>query len=318
MSTNTKGIYYSTSADAPVTEEARSLAMANSVPVGPNYIINGAFDFWQRGSSFTSTAYTADHWYCPISGGTVAVETSDLPSGFRYGIRYTSNGASQFAQFNQPIETDIMYALRGKTVTLSGWVKITGSFSGDWLSQALYSTSNDAYSSQTTSVPGSSKIVATAATTSWTRFTNTFTIPSNAVGLRIENLPAVAQPSGVTVRMTGLQLEEGSVATTFRRHGFSLQAELLACQRYYQTGGFGGTYYIGTGNGTGQGQHDYTFMSMRVSPTVTTLSFTNADNASNGGIAVQNNTRLIGYYRNGNTSYPYYNFSSTFKLEAEL
>ena len=318
MSTNTKGIYYSTSADAPITEEARSLALANSVPVGPNYLINGAFDFWQRGSSFTSTAYTADHWYCPISGGTVSSETSDLPAGFRYGIKYVSSGAGQFAQFNQPIETDIMYALRGKTVTVSGWVKITGSFSGAWVSQALYSTSNDSYSSQTTSVSGSSKSVATAATTSWTRFTNTFTIPSDAVGLRIENLPQVAQPSGVTVRMTGLQLEEGSVATPFRRHALSLQGEFVACQRYYQTGGFGGTYFLGSGNGTGVGAHDYTFTPMRVSPTITNTYFTNGDNASNGGHAVMSNGRVLGYYRNANTSYPYYNFTSTFKLEAEL
>lgn len=209
-----------------------------------NYIINGGFDVWQRGTSFGSTGYTADRFYSPISNATVSQETTDLPSGFRYGIKYVTTAANGFAQFNQPLESDIVISLRGKTVTASGWVKISGSFSGNWAFQALYSTSSDAYASQTTLVPGSNKYHATAATTSWTRFSHTFTIPNDAVGLRIENLPDVVSPSGVTVRMTGIQLEVGSVATPFRRHANSLQGEIAACQRYYyQSPNYGGTWY---------------------------------------------------------------------------
>jgi hypothetical protein len=196
-----------------------------------NYLINGGFDIWQRGTSFTSSSYTADRWYSPITGATVSQETSDLPLGFVDGIKFVTS-TTGFAQFNQAIERDVVIPLRGKTVTLSGWVKISGSYTGNWISQALYSTSTDAYASTTTPVPGSNKNVANSTTTGWTRFSNTFTIPLDAVGLRIENIPDTQQPAGVTVRMTGIQLEEGSVATPFRRNQPNIQAELAACQRY--------------------------------------------------------------------------------------
>ncbi len=57
---------------------------------GKNSIINGAFDFWQRGTSFTtgSQTYTADRWPISPNGGTMTVSriNSDLP-GFRYAMR---------------------------------------------------------------------------------------------------------------------------------------------------------------------------------------------------------------------------------------
>ena len=205
----------------------------NATPQSQNYLLNGGFDFWQRGTSYTSTQYGPDRWWLPISGGTISQETTDLPTGFKYGVKYVSSGASQFGQFNQALESDVVYQLRGQTVTVSGYVKIAGSFTGNWVSQALYSTSTDAYASQTTLVTGSSKVVATSSTSAWTRFSNTFTVPSNAVGLRIENIPDTVQPSGVTIRMTGIQLEIGNYATPFRRNSPSMQAELAACQRFF-------------------------------------------------------------------------------------
>lgn len=212
----------------------------NNGAQSPNYLINGAFDIWQRGTTFTSTSYTADRWYSPITNATVSQETSDLPTGFRYGAKIVLTGTG-FSQFNQPIERDTVISLRGKTVTVSGYVKISGALSGNWQVQAYYSTSTDAYASLTTLVPNSTKTVATAATTTWTRFSHTFVVPVDAVGMRIENLPDVQSAAGATIRLTGIQLEEGSVATAFHRNAPSIQAELAACQRYYQrfSGGVG-------------------------------------------------------------------------------
>ena len=202
--------------------------------MSPNVIINGGLDIWQRGTSFTSSGYTADRWYSPIAGTTtVSQETASLPAGFRYGIKFVTGAASSYAEFNQAFESATVIPLQGQTVTASGWVKISGPYSGNWSFDAKYSTSSDAYASQTTQVSGSAAVIGTAATTSWTRFSKTFTVPSNAVGLRLEHFPDALQPSGVTVTMTGMQLELGSVATPFRRNANSIQGELAACQRYY-------------------------------------------------------------------------------------
>jgi hypothetical protein len=203
--------------------------------MSPNYIINGAFDIWQRGTSFTDVnIYTADRWYSPGSGTvTVSQETTNLPSGFINGIKFVTGAASSFSQFNQALEAVHVIPLRGQVVTASGWVKIAGPYTGNWSFDAKYSTTSDVYAGQNTQVSNSYAIIGTSATTSWTRFSKTFTIPSDAFGLRLEHYPDVAQPSGVTVTMTGMQLELGSVATSFRRNSNSRQGELAACQRYY-------------------------------------------------------------------------------------
>lgn len=43
-----------------------------------NRIINGAFDFWQRGASFTTNVYGADRWINVAIGGSVVPTFTDL------------------------------------------------------------------------------------------------------------------------------------------------------------------------------------------------------------------------------------------------
>jgi hypothetical protein len=203
----------------------------------PNYIINGGFDIWQRGTSQTSSGYgSADRWSNVCSGTTtISQETSDLPSvaGIRFGIKFVTGASSSFGQFYTALEQADVIRLRGKTLTLSAYVKISGSYAGNWQMKVYSSNSVDTPLSSVSSLIGTAQNIATAATSSWTRVSYTFTMPSDAVGFKIEFSPDTVQPSGVTVRMTGVQLEEGAVATTFRRNANSLQGELAACQRYY-------------------------------------------------------------------------------------
>jgi hypothetical protein len=157
-------------------------------------------------------------------------------------------------------------------------------------------------------------------TTSWQRFTMSGTVSSLAtqLGVIFQYTPTGTAGANDYFEITGVQLQTGSIATSFRRNAPSLQAELAACQRYYITGSMGNTYYIGSSNGTGVGTHGFSFAPMRVAPTATVLVFTNSDNASNGGISVFSNSAVNGNFRNASTGFPYYNFTATFKLEAEL
>ena len=207
------------------------------IMAGKNFLINGGMDIWQRGTSFTNPAgiYTADRWTASVAGTcTVSQLTSSLPSNFRYGIQWVAGAANSYAQLKTFIETANVIPLQGKTVTISGWVKASANYVGNWIFQNYYSTSTDSSASVTTQ-NGSNIAIATSATTTWTFFSVTFTVPATALGLGVFFIPDnAAQVNTGTIQMTGVQLELGSAATTFSRAGGSIGGELALCQRYYQ------------------------------------------------------------------------------------
>lgn len=110
-----------------------------------NKLINGSFDYWQRGTSFNSAAgtnatYTADRFKVNKIGtftGTTSRST-DIPSGSvsTYSLLYTvgtaqvSLGAGDFNLIQQPIEGNILRSVKSKKIVLRFWVKssIAGTF----------------------------------------------------------------------------------------------------------------------------------------------------------------------------------------------
>lgn len=73
-------------------------------------------------------------------------------------------------------------------------------------------------------------------TTQITRYSVTGTVPSNSsqIGVIFSYTPSTptALANDIFV-VANVQLEEGSVATPFRRNANSIQGELAACQRYF-------------------------------------------------------------------------------------
>ena len=246
MSTNTKGIYYSTSADAPITEEARSLALANSVPVGPNYIINGAFDFWQRGTTLTNnTAHLADRWYVTAntSGNQCNQSRVSVPAttGSSYGLRVQQTSSVTVVEYaaRQMIEAQNIFTLLGKTITVSFWYRSNKT--------GTHSVRFSAATRATGAVDVNTGFTVSSADT-WAKYSITFTTFSSATAWVVGNtdwgaLLDIGFRTGASVGFTslaandyfevaGVQLEEGSYATPFHRNQPNIQAELAACQRY--------------------------------------------------------------------------------------
>jgi hypothetical protein len=247
--------------DAYTQSQSNSLYVAKSGfdAAGKNLIINGGFDHWQRGTTFssiTSGTYSADRWWYGNSGAsnyTVTRRTlSDLPN-FQYSVRLQrASGNTQTASqyFANVFETVNSIPYAGKTVTLSYYAKVGANYSGGTSLNAIVSSgttvdvglfSGPGSNTATTSIP--------ALTTAWQKFTSTGTIFSNATQVCIFFVWAPTGTAGADdwVEITGVQLEVGSVSTPFSRAGGNIQGELAACQRYFERIGQNSYSPYGTG-----------------------------------------------------------------------
>lgn len=210
---------------------------------GKNKLINGDFSQWQRGTSFNLSAnnviYTADRWYGFTSGTvTASVSQQTFTPGAAPVTGYegktfwrwtttsqTSGGNNRWGQRIEDVRT-----LAGQTVTLSFWAKADAS---RVIQPVFY---------QETDGTGSSFTYGTNITlsTSWTRYTQTFSLPSmsgktigaNSMLIAFFDLPINV---AMSIDFWGMQLEAGSVATPFTPAGGGFPgAELALCQRYYE------------------------------------------------------------------------------------
>lgn len=202
-----------------------------------NILHNSGFDVWQRGAGAFTTAnsYTADRWVANhVSGTSFSVSRStDVPTGlgFIYSLSLTGTTDTQ-PYILQRIESTNAAVLANRTVTLSFYAKST-SGTASIVVNGAYANAVDNFTATTADVTGLTVTPSGNTSTSWTRYSVTFTVTSNAVnGYHIAILRNTTSASSVTL-ITGVQLEIGSSVTTFKRNGNSLQQEISTCQRYY-------------------------------------------------------------------------------------
>jgi hypothetical protein len=270
--------------------QTNGIAWSTAQTSNRNKIINGGFDVWQRGTTgFTTGTYGPDRWYCAVNAGsgTFAQGTATpLVDGSQFFIRGTASGASTNLTIYTALETNDVFRLRNKVVVLSAYVR--GSYTGNFILTADYSTSTDALTSQSTAIGNSGAV---AVTTSFQRVSYSFTVPSDAKGLRLSvGCNATPMANAQTIDIWGVQLEVGSVATPFEFENFGVT--LAKCQRYYQKGYEDGVYPGANGNTlgsayiyayaaipTGKEYHTFLFPTrMRTAPTVTAYSYAGATN----------------------------------------
>ena len=232
----------------------------NSGPVAgfKNRIINGNFDFWQRGTSLAAGAgserYLADRFATNSTGSTCApsqqsftlgqTDVPNNPTYFHRTVVASVAGANNFAVLNQYIED--VRTLAGQQITVSFWAKADASKS--IAVEFLQNFGSGGSPSTTVTGIGSTKI---AITTSWQKITVTATLPSisgktigtdaNSSKLQLaiwfdagsnfnSRTGTLGQQSG-TFDIAQVQLEQGPIATTFEQRDTG--TELQMCQRYY-------------------------------------------------------------------------------------
>jgi hypothetical protein len=266
LEANDTELYEAVAAAQTTANVAMSAAGAASFK---NKLINGNFDFWQRGTSssaHTTQAYLADRWLSGGTGSTIAVSQQSFtygqtavpgqPAFFHRCVVASAAGASNNAFFGQKIEN--AEALAGRTITVSFWAKADAA-----RKMAITFTQNFG-------VGGSASVNVNATapitlTTAWAYYTYTVTLPSVAgatkgtgsylamyiyldAGASITAAAGMGQQSG-TLDYSQFQLEDASAATPFEVR--PLQIELALCQRYYEK-----TFDLGT-TPAGQGAPNY-------------------------------------------------------------
>jgi hypothetical protein len=210
-----------------------------------NVLINGGFDVWQRGTSFTgianTTSYTADRWciFRSVVAGYSLSQQAMVPSelsGFNYCARYQRTAGNTdlgVLYMGRTFESITVKALAGKTVTLSFYVRKGANFSGSTLETAVdFGTGTDlGFTTQPTSP--SSTTVSTTLTASWQYVTSTISVPTTATAARILFFYTPTGTAGANdyFEITGVQLEVGPQATPFEQRPIGV--ELSLCQRYF-------------------------------------------------------------------------------------
>lgn len=298
--------------------------------------MNGNFDVWQRGTSFTATGYTSDRWHLSNIGTTSTftqqqfalgqTDVPDNPTNYMRGVVSSVTGAGNACILKQKIE--YVRTFQGQTVTLSFYAK----------ADAVKNIAVELYQDFGTSGSPSSGVYVTpqkfALSTTWTKYTKTFTIPSitgKTLGTDSNDYlqlnfwldagsdfnsrtDTLGQQSG-TFEFAQVQLEEGSSATDFEYK--SIGETIQDCKRYYvhlqRVGGAG--YATGSGQ-TARAMTTCTFpVAMRAIPTITTVINSQGSISSVQGNNVASASCLFGGTSSASGSIWY---KATATLDAEL
>lgn len=278
-----------------------------------NAIINGDMDVWQRGTSGivpTSTQpYSADRWESYRGGyaAGLSVYRPAGPTGITYAARVqrdSGNTSTAAIAFGQPIESINSTRFAGKTVVLSFYAR----------SGANFSSASSVLTAQINSGTGTDQnyrggftggtVVATngvTLTTSWQRFSITGTVSSSAtqVGVQFSYTPVGTAGAADHFEITGVQLEEGLIATPFEQR--PIGTELALCQRYYfQPAITGGILFLSAPYSTQFRATNYFPVQMRVAPhTVSSSGWAGGSTPSANGI----NSTAVQWFNGGGAFY---------------
>lgn len=218
-----------------------------------NRIMNGNFAIWQRGTTFSGgNSYTSDRWSAD-SATTITRQTGT--EQFPYCLRVTGSGGNPAIRqgVELPITGNAGIFQLGTRWTVSYYARTSTSIAS---TQAIYVAFADgAVAGSANAVEVISNTNIGASSTSWTRYSLTFTINSSPVGTNtcLQVVPYIAAGAYAgNWEITGVQLEQNSVATSFTTNTPNIHSELAACQRYFvrysQNSTIGNTMYFASGN----------------------------------------------------------------------
>ena len=239
-----------------------------------NILINGAFQHWQRGTSFSANGYGSDRWKLYAPGGHAyarSTDTPDSPNNFEYSASVGGSGdATGLTQFVESRNAKHIPSSGSTKVILSFYLKHTTNSGANKITSVVGTLD----SADNSGVSTNRSVQNHTTTNSWARYTHEMTgadlttAVTNGLFITIKH-----NGSGTTAfLLTGCQLEINETVTDFERRGVG--EELQSCQRYYIDTRSGGSSYGGCS--MSRSVYDYKAygfnafpVEMRVKPTVT-------------------------------------------------
>ncbi len=217
------------------------MANAGQLSSFRNKLINGRFDFWQRGASFSSPSnvYTADRWKvsasaaASVSRQAFAAGQTDVPGNPKYFLRMDCSNAPADPTLFQPVED----------VTQFDNVKVRLSFYAK--ADAAITYSEGGYFIQNFGSGGSAAVIvnigAFTLSTSWQRFEKTITMPSisgktlgtdHYCSVRFDPTNATATIFDIAMVQVEIPDQSNPLTTPFEQRPYAV--ELALCQRYFE------------------------------------------------------------------------------------
>lgn len=227
-----------------VLPESGTVATTSNIVGFKNYIINGGFDVWQRGTSFIATtafAYMADRFRIKTTSGTCSVNKNPngMPTEYTQSLSKTnyitiSSNNNGEIEMSQPIED--VRTLAGKNVTVSFNAAIYQGSAKNINISILQFFGTGGSASVSTDIK-TILVKANDGSAAVDRYNATFNLPSitgKTITSDSQLVLIVRIPNGsYSFDIGQVQLEEGSIATPFENRPYGL--ELSLCRRYYRT-----------------------------------------------------------------------------------
>ena len=296
------------SADGSVWKEALNVDSASGVVSFPNglahnnpgfrnRLINGNFDIWQRGASFSvahaAQPYLADRWHCYNALGTTAtVAKVEAPAGFvgaqAIGVTASGVNASKLFDFRQKFEARAVADLNARNCVLSFDVSASttaGSLSGQSILLGNTAVDDGSYSvllaSRVFTIPaGAARVAVSFSAAQMAGLKN-----GALLIIRFTQTGASGNPA-ITLGAAQFEADPSGAGNANPFEFRPPPVELAMCQRYYWR--LGGAAWLLVGSGiTTVTQARITVvlpMTMRAAPTMTVsdpTGFLVRDGASN-------------------------------------
>jgi hypothetical protein len=239
--------------------------------------INGNFDLWQRGTSFTNVAnvYTADRWFLAGGGAmdcTRQTGTSSDLHTYYSRVQRPSGQTHTNTNLGYAFELVDIVPLRGKTITASCKLRKGANYSAtsDLISVVFGANNDSADQNKSQNYIDGITSTSKTLTSSWQTFSFTTTVHAQAVAMVFRASATTTGTAGANdyFDIAEVQVEVSSTATDFEHRSYA--EELALCQRYYEIGE-GGMYQDISTTSDHLVNVDYR-ATKRVSPTLTKIT----------------------------------------------